>query len=97
MSFTITAVFAGQTVTRTPGAAAGLTDVQIGNALRLMTADKIEPPPAGLTQTQLAKFYLDAWIDEIVRYSKQEAYKNRKRELQAASTIDATAAADTAL
>lgn len=76
---------------------APVSDMQAGQTLKYFVLDKAAPPPDGLTQAQTNQYYLDAARDEIVRYIKQEAYKNRRRELQAASTIDATAQADTSL
>lgn len=98
MSSALTGTLAGQTSTRNLGQAAGLTDAQVGNAMRLVTLDKIQPPPDGLSQAALAKFYLDAWLDEMVRYSVQEARRNSIRERAAQQrAIETAADADAAL
>lgn len=64
-------------------ASSNKTVTEIANFARLVTADKSTPPPEGLTAAALNQFYLDAMKDEIVRYLKQEAAKNRLRELAA--------------
>lgn len=98
MSSTLVGTTAGQISTRTLGATKGLNDTQIVNAMRLVTVDKIQPPPAGLTNTQLVKFYQEAWMDELMRYSVQEATKNGIRERAAQKqALDDAAAADAGL
>jgi len=73
------------------------TDANIANIIQWAMEDKITPPPADFTTAQRNQYYLDAYRDELIRYTMQEAYKNRRRDLAAASNVDATAAADTAL
>lgn len=79
-------------------ASSSKTVTEIANFNRLVVADKASPPPDGLTAAQLNQYWNDAVRDEIVRYLKQEAYKNRLRELLAAQTgAQAQADADTQL
>lgn len=74
------------------------TDQEVGQVLRWFVADKVEPPPAGLTQAELNQYYLDAARDELVRYVRREAHKNRLAELRAEQqSIEAQATADTAI
>lgn len=58
----------------------GKTDVQIGNLARLFVADRVSPPPDGLTQAQLGQYYLDATMAEFKRYFMQEVARNLSRE-----------------
>lgn len=82
----------------TSSASSNKTVTEIANFNRLVVMDKTSPPPDGLTPAQLNQFYLDAVKDEIVRHLKQEAYKNRLRELKAAQTsIEDQASIDVAL
>lgn len=98
MSSTLTGTLAGQTSSHDLSAATGKNDTQLGNAMRLVTLDKIAPPPDGLSQAALAKFYLDAWLAELIRYSVQEARKNGIRERAAQQqAIEDAAASDAAL
>lgn len=78
-------------------ASSSKTTTEIANFARLVTLDKIEPPPAGLTAAQLNQFYIDALKDELVRYMKQEAAKNRLKELRASTDLETQAQSDTAL
>lgn len=74
------------------------TDSEVGQILKWFVADKATPPPAGLTTAELNQYYLDATRDELVRYVRQEARKNRLAELKAAqASIEDTAAAETSL
>lgn len=84
---------AGLTSTKT----SPLTDAQSADILRWFTADKRGPDPEGLTQAQLNQWLLDQANEEIWRYIRQEARKNRLRELRDAANVDAQADADTAL
>lgn len=59
------------------------TDQEVGQILRWFVADKIDPPPDGLTQAQLNQYYLDFARDEIIRYVQREARHNRIKELRA--------------
>jgi len=81
----------------TSSASSNRTVTEIANFARLVVADKAAPPPAGLTTAQLNQYYVDALKDETVRYWKQEAAKNRLKELRDAAALEATAANDTAL
>ena len=81
----------------TSSANSAKTTTEIANFARLVTLDKAAPPPAGLTAAQLNQYYVDALKDETVRYWKQEAAKNRLKELREAAALEATAANDTAL
>lgn len=74
------------------------TDVNIANIIRLFVADKMAPIPDGLTQAQQNQLVLDAARDELLRYMRQEAAKNRLRELAAQEqAIRDGAVADTAI
>lgn len=73
------------------------TVTQIADFARLVTLDKTQPPSAGLTAAQLNQFYLDALRDELIRYAKQEAAKNRLRELRDAENLEAQSQAETQL
>lgn len=74
------------------------TDAEVGNILKWFVADKVTPPAAGLTAAELNQYYLDAARDELVRYVRQEARKNRLAELKAAqASIEDAATADTTL
>lgn len=82
----------------TSGASSSKTVTEIANFNRLVVADKATPPPEGLTAAQINQFYLDAVKDEVVRYLKQEAQRNRLKELLAAQTsAQDQATADTSL
>lgn len=81
----------------TSSASSNKTATEIANFARLVTLDKIAPPAAGLTTAQLNQFYVDALKDETVRYWKQEAAKNRLRELRDSSNLEAQAQSETAL
>lgn len=81
----------------TSSATSAKTVAEIANFNRLVTLDKISPPPEGLTAAALNQFYLDAVKDEIVRHLRQEAARNRLGELRAAANIEAQATADTTL
>lgn len=59
------------------------SDQEVGQVIRWFVADKIDPPPDGLTQAQLNQYYLDFARDEIVRYVQREARHNRVKELRA--------------
>lgn len=76
----------------------GKDDASVATILKWFLADKIDPLLLdGLTQAQTNQFYLDSARDEIVRYVRQEARKNRLKELRDAANVDAQADADTAL
>lgn len=79
MSSTITVKVATLTSTVT----SAKTDSETGQILKWFVADKATPPPEGLTQAQLNQYYLDAATTELARYIRQEASKNRLRELRA--------------
>lgn len=82
----------------TSSASSNKTVTEIANFNRLVVADKATPPPDGLTAAQLNQYWNDAVRDEVVRYLKQEAYKNRMRELEAQQqAIRDGAASDVAL
>ncbi len=73
-------------------------DASTGNILRWFVADKMSPIPDGLTQAQQNQLVLDAAAVELARYVRQEASKNRLKELKAAQeSIESQAASDTAL
>lgn len=74
------------------------SDVDTGNILKWFVADKVLPPPNGLTTAQLNQYYLDAAATELARYIRQEASKNRLKELRAAQvSVEEQAATDTQL
>lgn len=73
------------------------TDANVANVIQWMLEDKVAPPPANLTTAQKNQYWLDAYRDELLRYTRQEARKNRARDLRAASTIDSQADTDTTL
>jgi hypothetical protein len=76
----------------------GKTDAEYGNIVRLAVMDKVAPPPDGLTTAQLGKYYLDALLSELARYTMQEAAKNLARERAAQKqAIDDQVALDVAL
>lgn len=79
----------------TSSASSNKTVAEIANFARLVVADKAAPPSDGLTAGQLNQYYIDALKDELVRYARQEAAKNRLRELQAASDLEGQAASET--
>lgn len=82
----------------TSSASSSKSVTEIANFNRLVAMDKASPPPEGLTAAQLNVYYLDAVKDEIVRYLKQEAAKNRLRELAAqVQAVQDGAVADTQL
>lgn len=94
MSSTITVKVATLTSTVT----SAKTDSETGLILKWFVADKASPPPEGLTQAQTNQYYLDAATAELARYIRQEAQKNRARELRALqASIDDTAASETQL
>lgn len=74
------------------------TDAEVAQILRWMMADKAGTPPTGLTTAQLNQWWLDQAAAELVRYARQEAAKNRLRELKTAGgNLEAQAEADTAI
>lgn len=81
----------------TSSASSNKTVTEIANFMRLVVADKSAPPPDGLTAAQLNQFYLDAVKDEIVRYLKAEAARNRLKELRASAALEDAASNDTQL
>lgn len=93
MSSTITIKVANMTSVVT----SSKSDAETGNILKWFIADKVSPPD-GLTTAQLNQYYLDAAVAELARYVRQEASKNRLKELRAAqASIEDQAAADTQL
>jgi hypothetical protein len=73
------------------------TNAEWANILIWFIADWSSPMPEGLTVTQQNQWRLDQANAKIAVYIVSEARRNRRLELQAASTIDATADADVAL
>lgn len=93
----MTATLTIAVATFTSSATLNNTDANVANIIMYALEDKVAPPPAGFTTAQKQQYWLDAFRDEIIRYTKQEAFKNHRRDLQAASNVDATAATDTTL
>jgi hypothetical protein len=75
----------------------GGNDVAATELFRLFNLDKQPPAPDGLTLAQTQQYYLDMAMPEIKAYIVREARKNKVRELQAQSTIEAQADAVTNL
>lgn len=74
------------------------TETEFRQILAWFMQDKIDPDPEGLTAAQLGQWRLDQVHEEIWRYVRQEAHKNRLRELRAAqANIDEQATNDVAL
>jgi hypothetical protein len=73
------------------------TNAEWANILGWFIANWASPMPDGLTTTQQNQWRLDQANAKVAAYIVSEARKNRRAELQAASTIDATADADVAL
>lgn len=59
------------------------TEAKVGEVVRRFVTNKAAPPPEGSTQAQENQYYLDQALAEIVRTVRQEAIRERIRELRA--------------
>jgi microcystin degradation protein MlrC len=73
------------------------TNAEWSNILGYFIADWASPMPDGLTVTQQNQWRLDQVNAKLANYLVSEARRNRRAQLQAASTVDAQATADASL
>jgi hypothetical protein len=74
------------------------TDAEVGKILLWFAEDRAEPAPEGLTQAERNQWHLDQATQQLVRHVRQEAMRNRRRQLVAEqASIDAQAEAETSL
>lgn len=74
------------------------TDAEVGQIIRWYLADKAGPMPEGLTQAQQNQWYLDQYMDELVKHTVREARRNRLKILRdAQQSIEEQADNETSL